>query len=283
MTALLLAALLAQDAPARDELRELSASILDADGRPAAGLERSELALLENGVARTVRRLAPDDRRLTLAIVVDTSAALEGVFRPDVVEPIAGLLRRLPEGSEFTIWGTSDRPTRLVELTTDVGLAVDALLRAFRGGDNTLVDALPEAASYLKKREGARRVVLAITRTGPDASHRYKEAAIAEARAGAEMFLAIEVVGELPSEPGSADDRGYVVDRLTRETGGRLERVLTPMAIAPALSQLETHLRSVYRITYSSPAGLKQRRVRLEVSRPGARVALGESIPVGSE
>jgi hypothetical protein len=283
MTSLLLAALLAQGATAPEELRELSVCIQDAEGRPAGGLQKSELALLENGVARTIRSLEPDDRRLTLAIVVDTSAAQDGVFRPDVVDPVSSLLRRLPEGSEFTIWGTSDRPTRLVELTSDLDLAVAGLLHAYRGGDNTLVDALPEAASYLKRREGARRVVLAISSTGPDASHRFKEASVAEARAGAEMFLAVEVVGALPAEPGSSDDRGYVLERLTRETGGKLVRVLSPMAIASAISQLETHLRSVYRMTYSSPAGLKQRRLRLEISRPGARVALGDSIAAGGE
>lgn len=279
MSALTLAVfLLGQAAPATapgTELRALTVTLLDEKDREVTDVSASDVALVENGVSRDITSFKPDRRPLSVAVLVDTSAAVGAAYRLNVVEAVVGFVARLPEGTRYALWTTGDRPTKVVDHTDDRGAAGTALRRVAPQGGNYMLDALSEASTDLKKlsREGDRTAVVAVTFMGPEFSYldKYRSAEVAEKNA--EVFLSVQV------DSGDADfemrsNVSYVMDRLARATGGRYDIVLSAMGTDTALRKLSAHLRSGYRLAYATVPDLKKRTLDLSVARLGTKVLL---------
>ena len=279
MSALTLALfLLGQAAPSAapgTEIRALTVTLLDEKDREVTDISAADVALAENGVSRDVTSFKPDRRPLSVAVIVDTSAAMGSSYRLNVVDAVVGLVARLPEGARYALWTTGDRPTKIVDHTVEREEAGKALRRVAPQGGNTLLDAFAEASADLKKlsREGDRTVVVTVTGTGPELSSRDKYRAAEEAERSAELFLSVQV------DSGDADfemrtNLSYVMERLARATGGRYETVLSAMSTDTALRKLSAHLRSGYRLAYATVPDLKKRKLDLSIARPGTEVFL---------
>ena len=270
-----------QAAPAGEvEVRAVTVTVIDDKGEPVEGLAREEVALIENGVVRDLTSLEQDRRPLSLVLLVDTSAAVASAYRLTIVEALAGFLSRLPPGSKFSIWTTGDRPTRLVELTDDVAAASRALTRVAPQGGNTMLDALVEASEELKKTEGERTAVVAVTAVGVEFSSRDRYRVAQEARKNAGLFMAVRIEeGVTDFENRSGYD--YVFDDLTKRTGGLYESTLSVMGVDAALRKLSAHLRAQYRLSYATVPDLRNRKIEVKVARPGVKVRVGpEPTPV---
>jgi len=270
-----------QAAPAAEvEVRAVTVTVIDEKGEPVEGLAREEVALIENGVVRDLTSLEQDRRPLSLVLLVDTSAAVASAYRLTIVEALAGFLSRLPPGSKFSIWTTGDRPTRLVELTDDVAAASRALTRVAPQGGNTMLDALVEASEELKKMEGERTAVVAVTAVGVEFSSRDRYRVAQEARKNAGLFMAVRIdEGVTDFENRSGYD--YVFDDLTKRTGGLYESTLSVMGVDAALRKLSAHLRAQYRLSYATVPDLRNRKIEVKVARPGVKVRVGpEPTPV---
>ena len=279
MSALTLAVLLlGQAAPATapgTEVRALTVTLLDEKDQEVTDVSADDIALVENGVSRDITSFKPDRRPLSVAVLVDTSAAVGSAYRLNVVEAVVGLITRLPDGSRYALWTTGDRPTKVVDHTDDRGAAGAALRRIAPQGGNYMLDAFSEASADLKKlsREGDRTAVVAVSFMGPEFSYldKYRSAEVAEKNA--EMFLSVQV------ELGGADfemrtNLSYVMDRLARATGGRYDLLLSAMSTDTALRKLSAHLRSGYRLAYATVPDLKKRNLDLSVARLGTKVLL---------
>jgi VWFA-related protein len=279
MSALTLAVfLLGQAAPATapgTEVRALTVTLLDEKDLEVTDVSAGDIALTENGVARDITSFKPDRRPLTVAVLVDTSAAVGSSYRLNVVEAVVGLIARLPDGARYALWTTGDRPTKVVDHTDDRGAAGTALRRVAPQGGNYMLDAFSEASGDLKKlaREGDRTAVVAVSFMGPEFSYldKYRSAEVAEKNA--EMYLSVQV------ETGGADfemrgNLSYVMDRLARATGGRYDMILSAMGVETALRKLSAHLRSGYRLAYATVPDLKKRSLDVSVARLGTKVLL---------
>ena len=282
MSSLTLAVLLlGQAAPATapgTEVRALTVTLLDEKDQEVTDVSADDVALDENGVSRDITSFKPDRRPLSLAVLVDTSAAVGSAYRLNVVEAVVGLITRLPDGSRYALWTTGDRPTKVVDHTDDRGAAGAALRRIAPQGGNYMLDAFSEASADLKKlsREGDRTAVVAVSFLGPELSYldRYRSAEVAEKNA--ELFLSVLVEA---GEAGEADfemrtNLSYVMDRLARTTGGRYDIILSAMGMDTALRKLSAHLRSGYRLAYATVPDLKKRNLDLSVARLGTKVLL---------
>ncbi len=272
VTLAVLAVLLAPASPAAEaEVRAVTVTVTDGKGNPVEGLVQEEVALLENGVARDVTALQPDRRPLTLALLVDTSAAVDSSYRLTMVEALMGFLGRLPSGTTYALWTTGDRPTKIVDYTDDVSAASRALKRVAPQGGNTMLDALVEASEDLKKREGERTAVVAVTAVGVEFSSRDRFRVVAEAQKNAGLFAAVQI------EEGVTDfeNRGnydYALGELTKKTGGLHETTLSIMGLDAALRRLNAQLRAQYRLSYATLPELKNRKIEVKVARPGVKV-----------
>ena len=288
METLLLSGLLwAAQAPAAapEEVRSFVATATNDKGGAVTGLGPDDVAILENGVARDLVSIEPEERPVTLAFIIDNSEATRAALRLNLVEAATLLLKGLPEGSTFALWATGDRPTKVLDYTSDRAEAQKALSRLFPRGGNTLMDAVAEASADLgkqgekgDKKEGERAVVVVLTGLTPELSNRDKWRAVDEAEKKAAFFMAVSYEeGE-----GSFEDRqnyDYVLSTLSGRSGGRYETVLSPMAVSGAMAKLVDDLKSQYRVRYVSAPDLKDkdRKLEIKVARPGVKIRIGRS------
>lgn len=279
MSALTLAVfLLGQAAPATapgTEVRALTVTLLDEKDQEVTDISAADVALSENGVSRDITSFKPDRRPLTVAVLVDSSAAMGSAYRLNVVDAVAGFVTRLPDGSRYTVWTTGDRPTKVVDHTDDRGAAGQALRRVAPQGGNYILDGLAEASADLKKhsREGDRTAVVAVTAMGPELSYLDKYRAAEQSEKGADLFLSVQI------DSGEADfemrtNVSYVLDRLARATAGRYDVILSEMGTDAAMRKLSSHLRSGYRLAYATVPDLKKRDLDVSVARMGTKVLL---------
>jgi hypothetical protein len=271
MTSLALAAALLLQAP--PIVRTMGFTALTNKGAPVAEVPIDEVALLENGVVREVVRVEADTRPLALVVILDDSLATGAGFRLDLIGAVEGFLKKMPPGTRYSLWLTADRPERVIEWSDQPTDAGQVLRRTVPRGANTIIDALAEAPRDLARREGERTAVVAITATGPEMSHRDKVRAVEEALPLAEIFLVVQIrEGEQNFE--ALEAQGYVLDRLTRETGGRFEETLTTSGATAVLDRVGALLLAQHHIAYRTEPDLKQRKVELKLARPDLRVTV---------
>jgi VWFA-related protein len=276
MTALPLVLLLLGQAPtiAPDaEVRALTVTILDDDGEPVEGLGEPDVALTENGVVRPITSFKPDERPLTVAVLVDNSQAVANDFRLNVFEAVTALVARFPTGTRYALWTTGDRPSKLLDYTEDRAEASKALRRVPTLGGNYMLDALAEASKDLKSnlREGDRSAVVAISGTGPEFSYidKWRSADVAEENVDLCLLVQVDVGGAGFEQRANLS---YVFDRLARSSAGEYTVILSYMGIDSALRDLSPYLRAGYRLAYATVPDLEERRIEVEVARPGTDV-----------
>ncbi len=255
------------------QIRALTVSFVDEKGTEVADLGAKDVAVVENGVTRDVTSFQRDARPLAVAILLDSSAAVAASYRLNLVDAVLRLVARFPDGTRYAIWTTGDRPTRIVELTSDKGAAGGALRRVAPQGGNTMLDALAEASAELAKlaREDERTLLVAITATGPELSSRDKHRAAEETARTGVLVLAVGI-DELDGDFETRTNLGYVFGRLATATAGRYDVVLSAMAVEGALGRLWAVVRGSYRLAYATVPDLAKRKLRIDVARPGTSV-----------
>jgi VWFA-related protein len=269
------------------ETRTLTVSITDDKGAPVTGLRPDEVVVLENGVARDVSRVAPEDRPLVAAVIVDSSEPLGSIFRLNVVDEVVRFLGRLPMGSRYALWTTGDRPTKVVDFTDDRAQAGRALKRTAPRGGNTVLDAVVEAAEDLEEREAERTAVIVISGRGLGFANYDRSQVVERAlRRGHPTFMVVDFQeGGAPVDPGRGGgdvtgsvgqiDYDYVFGQLTDRTGGVRETPLSSMGLGKSLEKVSAALSGQYRITYGTLPDIGDRKVEVKVARPGVKVSLG--------
>jgi len=273
LTALLLAAPAGVQSPSAAETRTLSLSITDEKGPALLGLAPEDVALLENGVARDIVSFAPDERPLTVAVLVDTSEAVRTAYRLNVVAAVTGFLAGLPSGSRFAVWTVGERPTKRVDYTDDVKVAEQSLQRIAPAGGSTLLDALLEATKDLRKKEGERNAVVVLSAVGPEFSSAYRERVVSEAPGPDTTFFSL-MVEEGATDIENRNNYDYVLERLAKKSGGMFEVTLSPMSLDKEMQKLLGGLKGQYRLTYATVPELKQRKLEVKVARPKAQTRL---------
>jgi VWFA-related protein len=251
------AALHAQSTP-----RAMYVSVLDEAGAPVPDLGPSDFVVTEDGVAREVLAVSPADDPLQIEILIDNSEAAQDYIAdirralPPFVDALLGPDARR---NQIGLVALADRPTILTQSTSNAAELKKGIDRLFplNGAGTYLLDGLIEVGNGFRKRGAARPVIVAITTEGPEFSSPHFERVLASLRDSGAAFHAI-VVGRPASDTTSdeARTRSIVLDRGPRDTGGRLEHVLTSMAIDAKLMQLANELTHQYRVTFSRPEAL---------------------------
>lgn len=263
-------------APTGAEVRSVSVVVIDEKGAPVEGLGIEEVALLENGLARDVTALRLDQRPLTLAVLVDTSEVVSAFYRLNLVDALSSFLLRLPEGTQYSLWTTGDRPTKRVDYTTDRAQGGRSLKLVAPQGGNTMMDAMCEASAELKKKEAARTAVVAVSAIGVEFSSRSRYQVVEAVEKSIDSLFAVQInEGDVGLDNRSLYE--YVFSELTRRTGGSYENLLSSLAADGALKKVSAALRGQYRLSYATLPGLKSRKLEVKVARPGIKVRLGPS------
>jgi len=274
VSALILTALLAWQGALPEQL-VLSFITTDRKGKPVEDLQPGEVQVVENDAPRAIDKLELDRRPLTVALVVDTSAGVGSFLRPDFVPAAVAFLQRLPPGSTFSVWATSDRPRQLVPDGADVKAAEDALRGVAPFGNNAAVDTIIAASQDLAKVEGRRTAIVSVVSASMgdvsiDVGSELPKASMRP------VYMVVEVI--VGAQDARLED---AVKSLTSRTGGFHERVFSAMAVEAQLRRVTDLLASQYRAGYKPTADPRTTKVAVKVTRKDTRTRMSQRLSLG--
>jgi VWFA-related protein len=264
-------------AAAQTTERTVFVSVVDGQGKPVTGLDVGAFAVREDGRAREVLRASRAVQPIDIVLLVDNSQSATPHIN-DLRKALTAFVQRMA-GAEnpVALVSIADRPTVLQDYTTSVPALVRGVERIFAqpGSGTTLLDAIREVSNGLQKRDAERRVILAITTEGTDFSNPNHQRALADIKASGAAFTALVLTmprgGDLTTD--EARSRGIVLDEGTSASGGRLERLLSSMALTSALDEVATGLEQQYHVVYGRPGALvPPEKIEVSVTSPGATV-----------
>jgi Ca-activated chloride channel homolog len=258
-------------AQAADRERTIYVSAVDDKGEPVEGLGPSDFVIREDGQRREVLRVSRANDPIDIALLVDNSAAAAGAVG-SVREGLRAFIATMAPANQIAIIGLADRPTVLVDYTSDVKRLEDGVGRLFSQSSSgmTLLDALVETSTGLRRRDTPRAVIVPIINEGVEYTNRhYRDVIAAMTQAGAALHAL--TLGAFYSTNDDADrERAFVLDIGTKETGGQRATLLADSAVVPALAKLARELSSQYKVVYGRPESLiPSRKTEVSSSRRG--------------
>ncbi len=256
---------------------ELSVSVVDAEGRPISGLQRSDFLVREAGLTQSLvdfgREADREDRPLSAAFLVDRSGSVREQMGKWVQAcgALASALRPIDE-VQVAVFTTERRV--LVDFTRDLS-ALDRAVAAMglAAGGTRVFAALDETLHELRRRRG-RKVVFLLT-DGLDNDYAgawtTREDAFLTHIVQLAVGSQITVVTILPGPTG----RGFLAAQaLALETGGWWH--YTSDDLPGLVRRLGERLLESYYLSYDSPRPLsdtRRRDVQVALVGPRARGA----------
>jgi VWFA-related protein len=272
-TAFVLSAVLLSSASASAQVDErvMYASVVDAKGAPVTNVSAKDLIVREDGQAREILNIVKDEDPLQIALLVDNSVSMRDKLS-DLRKAISSFISSLRPGAQVALLTLAERPTIVVNYTGDHAAllkGVDKIV-AYEAG-NYVLDGIAEAAEGLTKRTAARSIMVVVTGMGPELSYRHYSDALRPLRESGASLHAIMITGANIEEAMHAVERGnpgdsgggiggvgrdIVLGRMTKETGGRYEEVLSLSSLSAKLQQLSSEISNQYRVTFARPQRL---------------------------
>ena len=276
-TGLLILAMLlpANPAWAQATERTIYASVVDKNDAPVTGLAANEFVVREDDVAREVLRVLPATEPMHIALLVDTSQAMEEHML-DVRNALRSFFKRMGGKHDIALIGLGERPTVLLDYTRDAARLEKAVGSVFsRSGSGTyILDGIVESSNGLRRRKATRPHIIVYAARGPEFSERYHQSVIDALReSGATLHtLTLNRPGAAMSTREEQELAKAIADG-TRMTGGRRDDLLTPMALSDRLESLANELENQYQVVYARPSRLvPPKTVEVTVKRPSVTI-----------
>jgi VWFA-related protein len=271
----------------------LYCTVTDKQGRLATNLQAADFEVHEDGRRQHVRYFTREsDRPLSLALLVDTSPSQKEVLQAEK-EMAARFLKHVLRPTDQAMVMAFDANVDLwQDLTPELPrlqwalnrLKVNATLRLKPGekapakaGGTRLYDAIYEAATEKLSKSSERRAIVVLS-DGVDSGSRFTEKQALEAAQRADVILyAIRFSDPAyywrqANKAGGGDE---VLQRLARETGGRVLMPKDTRRLGEAFDALAAELRSQYSLGYAPANSVRDgrfRRLEVRVKREGYRV-----------
>ena len=267
---LLACALLAAQTPALPDQLVISVVVTDKKGKPIADLTASEVTVKEGSASQPVTRLEADTRPLDVGLVLDTSGNIGSTYASDVVPAVLEFIKRLPQGSRYAIWTTTDRPKVLIEMgaATDIKATEERLRSTPSLGNNAAVETMVAASQDAAKTEGRRSAVVLVTSATMGDVRADVQALLPQASLRP-TYIAVEFVqGGGQGDARLEDSIRFLVGR----TAGSHERVFSSMAIDTQLRKAIDLLGGQYRLSWKPQIDPRQTKIEVKVGRKDAKV-----------
>lgn len=260
---------LAAQAGARE--RTLFVSAVNEKGETVDGLGPDAFVVREDGRRREILRVSRATEPLDVALIVDNSqaAADEVVF---FREGLTRFVAAMGEQHRIALIGLADRPTAIVQYTTDKKQLTTAIGRLFSigGSGMTLLDALFETSRGLRKRDSQRAAFVPVVTDGTEFTNRYAKDVVRELRESGAALHAVTIGRFLYSDEHSVRERGFLVDDGPRSTGGQRIQLLVANPLGDVMERLARELSSQYKVVYGRADSLYNTgSVEITSARPG--------------
>jgi VWFA-related protein len=236
-------------------------SVLDRDKKPIKTLQPEDITIREDNAAREILRIVPATDPMQIALLVDNSqAATQRIQR--MRDALTAFVNKVATGTnEISIVTMADRATLLLDSNKDAKTIVNKgvhRLFAQPGSGMYLLDSVIQTTKGFQKKESPRPVIVAILTEGVEFSTDHYETVIDALKNSGTAFYAL-VLTEGPEANPAQDEirnRNVVLDRGTKETGGRRETLITEMALQDNLQSVADELLTQFKVTYARPEQL---------------------------
>lgn len=255
--------------------RTIYASVVDKNDAPVTGLSAGDFIVREDDIAREVLRVLPATEPMHIAVLVDTSQAIEEHML-DVRTALRAFFKQMGGKHEIALIGLGERPTVLSDYTRDAARLEKAIGSVFaRSGSGTyILDAIVETSNGFRKRKAARPHIIVYAARGPEFSERYHQS-VTDALRESGATLHTLMLNKPGAAMGTREEQELAksVAEGTRMTGGRREDLLTPMALTDRLQSLGNEIDNQYQVVYARPARLvPPKSVEVTSKRPSVTV-----------
>ena len=255
--------------------RTIYASVVDKNNAPVTGLAATEFVVREDDTAREVLRASAATEPMQIAVLVDTSQAIEEHLL-DVRTALNAFFKQMAGKHEIALIGLGERPTVLSDYTRDVARLQKSVGSVFaRSGSGTyILDGIVETATGMRRRKAARPHIIVYAARGPEFSERYHQTVIDALRESG-VTLHTLMLNRPGAAMGSREEQELAKTAAdgTELTGGRREDLLTPMALSDQLQSLGNELENQHQVVYARPARLvPPKTLEVTVKRPSVTV-----------
>ena len=256
--------------------RDVIISVLDQRKQPVEDLTPADLIVREDGVAREVLRVRKATSPLTIALLVDDSAAASPAVS-DMRLGLIAFLDALEPTTEVALITFGERSTLIVDYTRDRERLKKGVLRTFarRGSGAYFLEAVSDVARGLARRAPERPVIVSVMTEGLEFSTLTHQTVLPRLFQSGAQFYALVLGAQMQADPSQEEirNRNVVLDEGTRGTGGRRDQLLSSLAISGALKALANELQHQWVLTYSRPESLvPPERVQVTPKREGFTV-----------
>jgi hypothetical protein len=257
--------------------RAMYVSALNEAGAPVADLGPADFIIREDNAAREVLKAEPATEPMQIAVVVDTSQAARNDI-PHIRTALPPFVKALIEAdakdvkNEVSIVAIGERPTVFTNYTSnlkDLQKGIDRIW-SVQGSGTYLLDGIIEIGQGFKKRGAQRPVIVAIVSEGPELANRHHEEVLRSLQTTGAALYVFSLGRPNTSLRDEMRERAFVLDEGPRNSGGKHEDLLTPMALAAKLTQLADVLTHQYKVTYARTTTLiPAEKVTVASAKPG--------------
>jgi Ca-activated chloride channel homolog len=259
--------------------------------RYVTDLEEADFEVFEDGVHQELSFFTQVQQPIALAVLLDTSASMEGHMGM-AQEAAIGLARRMRPGDLMEVVDFNGQVTILQTFTDDLEALERAIRQTVPNGSTALYNAIYISLRSLQKMRAARaddtrRQAIVLLSDGDDTSSLVAYDEVLDLAKRSETV--IYAVGLRPNDGMRRDFKRaeFVLRELSQATGGRVFYPTSSGELPRIYAQIGEELANQYAIGYSSSnpvANGAWRRVSVRVARPGmvARTRPGYFAPGGT-
>ena len=237
----------------------VDAVVKDRGGRILENLQKEDFQVFEDGKTKELQSFSRDELPLAIALVVDCSGS-EAPYIQELRRVAERALQELKPEDQVALFSFAADVRLVEELTTDRKRISDGLNRIRAQGGTNIIDALYEAAGYLKaEARDRRRAIILISDNQVSMNSRSSEAATIKVALESETVIysiktkgmALPLASQLPSVLGGSGPVG----KITEETGGEIINAANTSSFGSALSGVISRLRLRYSLGYYLASG----------------------------
>ena len=256
--------------------------------RYVTDLQQQDFEIYEDGVRQQATFFNKGEQPIALAILLDTSASMEGKI-DTAQEAAIGFARRMRRGDVMEVIEFDGQVSILQPFTSDVAALERAIRQATVNGSTSLYNAIYVSLKDLQKARARasdeiRREAIIVLSDGDDTSSLVAYEEVLDLAKRSETAIYAIGLRQHDGPKREFKEAEFVLRQLSQETGGRAFYPGSVTELPKIYEQIAQELSSQYSIGYVSKNALRNgawRRVNVRVSRPGfvARTRQGYYAP----